>query len=102
MSDFRDFLNMLRGRASDGKSLSIALQPGGFVNEVQSYRRPSYPASDTSAFQEAMTRNELVYACLAVKATAALDPRLLVQKAVKKGDKTTYEELPGHPLRQLL
>jgi len=98
----QSFWDMLRGRVPEAKGLSISLEPGGFTTEIHSYRRPSYPASDTYALQDAMTRNELVFACLAVKATAALDPRLLVQRAVTKGGKTTYEELPGHPFRQLM
>lgn len=84
------------------KGLSVSLEPGGFVTEIRDYRRPSYPEADTAAAQEAQQRNELVFACVEVKATAAQDPRLVVQQAKSERGKTVYEEIPGHPMRQLL
>ncbi len=81
------------------KGLSISLEPGGFVTELRDYRRSRAPASDTAALHEALTRNELVFACVGIKATASQDPRLVVQQLVAKGE---YQEVPGHPMRQLL
>lgn len=89
-------------RKNEAKGLSISLEPGGFVTEVRSYRRPSYPDADTAAAQDAQQRNELVFACIDVKATSAQDPRLIVQQAKTARGKTSYEEQPGHPMRQLL
>jgi len=83
-------------------SRSSTLEPGGFVTEVRRYRRPSAPYAETADLQGAQLRNELVYACLAIKASTAQDPRLVVQRQVSRGGKTTYEEVPNHPLRQLL
>lgn len=86
----------------DEKGLSVSLEPGGFVTELRDYRRPRYPSTDTASAQEAQQRNELVFACVEVKATSAQDPRLVVQEARTARGKTTYEEVPGHPFRQLL
>lgn len=100
--------NLLRALFSSEarKGLTIsrgaALEPGGFVTEIRGLRRPSAPYADTADLQEAQIRNELVYACLAIKASTAQDPRLIVQQQRTSGGKTTYEELPDHPLRQLL
>lgn len=89
------------------KGLSVsrvgeALEPGGFVTEIRRYRRPSYPHASTADLQDAQLRNELVYACLAIKASTAQDPRLIVERAETKGGKTTYQEVAGHPMRALL
>lgn len=84
------------------KALSVALEPNGFVTEIRSYRRPGYPNADNEAIQATMSRNELVFACLGVKATAAIDPRLVVKVGRLRQGKLTYEEAPGHPLRQLI
>lgn len=98
-----NFMQWLLGTKPEAKGLSINLEPGGFVNEIRDYRRLAQPHADTISLQEAQTRNELVYACVQIKATAVQDPRLLVQKSVKKKDDGTgYEEVIGHPLRQLL
>lgn len=85
------------------KGLSISLDPSGFVTEIRDYRRPNSLHSDTATLQDAMSGNELVFACLDIKATAAQDPRLLVQKVVKQsGGKVEYEEDQGHAFRQLI
>lgn len=87
---------------SAAKGLSISLEPGGFVTEIQTYGRTARPRADTSTLEDTMSLNELVFACIAVKATAARDPRLIVQQQKTSGGKTTYEEIPGHPLRSLI
>jgi HK97 family phage portal protein len=106
MGDLADFLNMVRGRATGEKGLTIShsatLEPGGFVTELRDYRRPGYPNASTADLLDARLRNELVFACLAIKASTAQDPRLVVQKAVRRKGKTEYEEIPGHPMRALL
>ncbi len=89
-------------RKSEAKGLSLSLEPNGFVTEIRDYRRPHYPSADTVDLQDIQTRNELVYACLAIKGGTAQDPRLIVEQGNTRGGKTEYEELPGHPLRQLL
>lgn len=89
----------------EAKGLTIGLAPGGFVNEIQTTlvrsRQANY-GSDTAALQDTMRANELVYACIKIKATSARDPRLIVQQQVTAGGKTTYEDVPGHPFRQLI
>jgi HK97 family phage portal protein len=80
-------------------SRGAALEPGGFVTEFRGLRRPSMPYAETADLQDAQTRNELVFACLAIKASTAQDPRLIVQQQQGKGE---YEEVPNHPLRALL
>lgn len=84
------------------KGLSVSLEPGGFVTEVRDYRRPASPRANTSTLEATMSLNELVFACIGVKATAARDPRLTVQQAVNNRGITTYEEVPNHPFRALI
>lgn len=90
------------GQYLERKGLSISLEPGGFVTEVRGYGRLAQPRADTATLQDTMTLNELVYACIGVKATAARDPRLTVQAQKRSGGKLVYEEIPGHPFRALL
>lgn len=97
--------NLLRAifdsNARKGLTISrgAALEPGGFVTEIRGLRRPSMPYAETADLQDAQIRNELVFACLAIKASTAQDPRLIVQQQKGKGE---YEEVPNHPLRALL
>ena len=102
--DFRKTTQAIRARNQAGgeKALSISLDPGGFTTEVLNYGRMHAPRADTSTLQSTMSLNELVYACIAIKATAARDPRLTVQQAVRTAGKVTYEEVPGHPFRALI
>jgi len=107
MSGFRDFLGWLVGKptAEQAKALTISLAPGGFVNEVVTEIRGwrgGDRAADTAALESTMALNELVYACINIKATAARDPRLLVQQQVTRNGKVEYEEVAGHPFRQLI
>lgn len=60
--------------------------------------RPQYPDTAIEKLQLAHRRSEIVYAAIKVKATAAVDPRLLVQR--KSG--TDWKEDDGHPLRRLI
>lgn len=66
------------------------------------YSRTSRPATSTKALQRAMMANELVHACIGAKATAAIDPRLVVQKRRTVKGKQQYEEVPGHPMREII
>lgn len=114
MGQLSDFLDMLRGRptAAQQKALDIVLASNGFVNEVittivhprsssSGWAGMGQTAVDTGTLELIMALNELVYACVNVKATAARDPRLLVQRQVTKQGKTEYEEVVGHPFRSL-
>lgn len=100
MSDFKDFVNMLRGRAPshEAKSVTITYTPA----DLPARYWPSSLDASTGALQDIVLRNELVFACLAAKATAAQDPMLRVEKAVTKNGKTTYEPVAGHPFRALI
>jgi HK97 family phage portal protein len=102
--DFRETTRAIRARNEAGgeKSLSISLDPGGFVTEVRDYGRMRAPRADTGTLEATMSLNELVFACIAVKATAARDPRLTVQLQKTSGGKVTYEEQSGHPFRSLI
>jgi HK97 family phage portal protein len=106
-SDLRDFGRMLRGlpTAAQAKALNISLAPNGFVNEVQTMivrgKSSSYGA-DTAALEATMSTNELVYACINIRASAARDPRLIVQQQITKDGQISYEEVPAHPFRQLI
>jgi HK97 family phage portal protein len=97
MSDLID-----HGPYFERKGLSVSLEPGGFVTEVRDYGRMRSPRADTATLEATMSLNELVYACIAVKATAARDPRLTVQVQKSQGGKLIYEEAPGHPFRSLI
>lgn len=83
------------------KALTITQEPGGFVTEIRGLSGRRLDAS-TSALQEAQRANELVYACLDVKATAAIDPRLIVEQRINRDGRAVYEEQTGHPMRQLM
>lgn len=102
--DFRETTRQIRARRQGAgeKALSISLDPGGFVTEVMNYGRMRAPKADSATLQSTMSLNELVFACIAVKATAARDPRLTVQVQKKSGGKVVYEEQPGHPFRSLI
>lgn len=109
MSQLTDFWAMLQGKtpqADGAKGLTVTLAPNGFVNEVVTTiignRRSDAPAADTASLERLMTLNELVYACINTKATAARDPRLIVQRQVTRDGKVEYEEIAGHPFRQLM
>lgn len=72
-----------------------------FIERSQSHRLSDAANIErtTKAAQVAMQTNELVYACLKVKADAALDPRLIVQNRKRNKE---WIEAEGHPLRQLM
>lgn len=104
MSAFTDFLQSIfrpntRG-SGDEKDLVITSDTLTFVNELGGGNRSdrSYK-TDTASLQSTMSRNELVFACLHAKATAALDPRLVVQQRTAKNE---FVEAPGHPMRRLM
>lgn len=114
MGQFRDFLKMLAGQPTEAqKALTVTLAPNGFVNEIMTtivapratsggaWASSAQTAVDTATLQQIMALNELVYACIKVKATSARDPRLVVQKQVTKNGKIEYEEVAGHPFRAL-
>lgn len=61
--------------------------------------RPQYPDRNIEELFKHYTRNEIVYTCVEVKATTAIDPRLMVQQ--RKG-KDEWAEVEGHPMRRLM
>lgn len=70
-----------------------------WISKTQVLQAPNEPRRDTSSLQRALTTNELVYACLMIKAQAMRDPRLMVQRRKRSGE---WEEWQGHPLRRLM
>ncbi len=96
----RDLLKALI-RPGGLKGLTVTMQPGGFVTELRSLR-PGALSADSASLADTMTRNELVFACLDIKARCAQDPRLAVEQQVTKGGKTTYEPIADHPMRALM
>jgi HK97 family phage portal protein len=61
--------------------------------------RPQYPDRSIEELFKYYTRNEIVYSCIEVKASTAIDPRLMVEE--RKGD-GEWAEAAGHPMRRLL
>lgn len=98
------WLDTFLARRSAAKGLTVTRAPAGFVTEVidlrasMGRRRPSA----TADLQSTMSDNELVFACIDIKASTTTDPRLIVQRRVERRGKVTYEEVPGHPFRQLI
>lgn len=80
------------------KGLSIS---HGMPDATGFILRPQNPDADadTAGLQDVMKTNELVYACLNIKAQSARDPRLTVE--VRNAD-NEYEALPTHPLQSLM
>lgn len=72
------------------------------TSQIQTLRRPSYPASDSASLLDATQRNELIFACISVRAQAAMDPRLIVEKRTRKDGELVYVEQPNHPFRALM
>lgn len=98
------FLDWLRAPSQDMPSLKALGSPA----EVKSFDMTQFVgvsnvsgsvAVDTQALINARRHNELVYACIKIKADSATDPRLLVE--TRKNDREWSED-PGHPLRRLL
>ncbi len=106
MGDFRDFLDMLQGKwvPPEQKGLTISrgasLEPGGFVAEIRGLNSTPRHTS-TADLLSAQMRNELVFACIASKAQTSHDPRLFVEKQVRRGGKLIYEPVANHPFRSL-
>lgn len=61
---------------------------------------PAYPDTQRDKLFAWGRKNDLVYACIAVIADAALDPSLIVQR--RKDARSPWEVEPEHPVRQLL
>lgn len=84
------------------KSFSVGFTP---MNPSAYLTQRDGPRTDTAALQRTARLNELVYACLQIKATAMQDPRLIVEKRQSLRDgsgKRKYVEVEDHPLRLLL
>ncbi len=67
--------------------------------QVNKLGRPQYPDVDPGSLLKAYQRNEMVYAAIDIKASGAMDPRLIVEM---KGAKSEWQEEGGHPLRRLM
>lgn len=96
-----NWLSRYLSRRAGAKGLTITQEPGGFVTEVRSYGRRRAPDADTQALQDTQLRNELVFACIDTKASAATAPRLVVERRVMDGKQASYEPVPDHPFHQL-
>lgn len=73
--------------------------PPAILQRVGVAGLPEYPEVSVGNLVKARRRNELVYACIKIKADAAIDPRLMVQR---RGKGSEWQEDEGHPLRRLL
>ena len=74
----------------------------GFVTERVGATRTAL-RTDTAGLQDALSDNELVAACISVKATAARDPQLVVERLVtRRGGAAGWEIEPEHPLAALI
>lgn len=69
------------------------------VSRVGVRGRPPYPSVDPQTLIRSFTRNELAFACVDLRSTAAGDPTLQIQTRQADG---SYTPTPGHPLRRLL
>lgn len=76
------------------------LKAAGTLERVGVQGRPDYPDVAIDSLQRAFSRNEIVYAALRAKATAAKDPRLVVQ--TRTSDDAEWQEVAGHPLKKIL
>lgn len=56
--------------------------------------------ADAAALQQIMQTNELVFACLNIKAQAARDPHLVVEQ--RRGQNSEYKIVENHPLANLM
>ena len=96
-----NFLQAFFGRETDSKALTIthdhARDSDGFIRLPQAGELDRH----TGSLQTIMHDNELVYACLSIKAQAARDPRLVVERR-KNQASGDYTPLPDHPLRRLM
>lgn len=80
----------------EGGVKSISLQSGAALIGVQG--RGVAVRTDIDSLISARRINELVYACIRIRANAMTDPRLMVQKR----GATEWEEVDGHPFRRLM
>jgi HK97 family phage portal protein len=87
---------------AEAKGLTIVQEPGGFVTEVIGVGGTPAQRQDTAGLQQMQLRNELIFACIDTKATAAQDPRLVVERRVQRRGAPQWEEQAGHPMRALL
>lgn len=82
----------------------VSVEPEGMkaafdLQRVGIQGRPQYPDTDIDSLLSAYKRNEMVYAAIDIKATSAVDPRLIVQSRSAKDE---WAEVDGHPLRRLM
>lgn len=100
MSLIKQFFS--RTKPSAAKSMAVGFTP---MNPSAYLTTRDGPRTDTAALQRTMTVNELVFACLDIKARAMLDPRLIVERRQSLRDgsgQRKYVEVEDHPLRRLL
>lgn len=84
----------------EAKNSMLHFTPATIPNAY--FGRNNRPYASTDAVQRLLTTSEVVYACLKIKADAARDPRLIVQRRSQQGGKTEYQEVIDHPMTQLL
>lgn len=95
--EYRSFL--LQDVPIQGNGIPTELKAAFDLVPIGVQDRPQYPDRNIEELFKHYTRNEIVYTCIEVKATTAIDPRLIVQQ--RKGD-GEWEEIEGHPLRRLM
>lgn len=69
------------------------------VSRIGVQGRPPYPQIDPRTLARTFAQNELAFACVDIRATAAGDPTLQIET---RGNDGSYSATPAHPLRRLL
>lgn len=95
------FIDFLTGRKPAETTIGqFPIQRKSFTVASNGLRRfPTEPGTDTEDLIVAYRKNQLVRACVDILANAVTDPRIMVERRANDGD---WEEVVGHPLRQLL
>jgi HK97 family phage portal protein len=97
-----DFLNLSKAALPTEQRLDLApldTKAAYDLQRVGVQGRPQYPDTNVETLQRAYRTNEMVYASIHRKASAAIGPRQLVQG--RSGD-SEWSEVQGHPYRRLM
>lgn len=94
-----NFIDRLRAGLNSGMAVAISEQKQAMATMLSTYQNqtPTYQQFNfENAVREGFKKNELIFACISLKADSAAIPRLLVKNRKNK------KVLPDHPLRKLI